>query len=75
MVGGREGNRGGLRTGGVGVNAVQGARHAGAEHIWREGRIKLTELITKKYTLDEINEGHADLMDGKNIRGVIVGQH
>jgi Zn-dependent alcohol dehydrogenase len=37
-----------------------------------EGRIKLTELITKKYTLDEINEGSADLMDGKDIRGVIV---
>ena len=33
------------------------------------------ELITKKYTLDEINDGYADLMDGKNIRGVIVSQH
>jgi Zn-dependent alcohol dehydrogenase len=38
-------------------------------------RIKLTELITKKYTLEEINEGYADLMDGKNIRGVVVHQH
>jgi Zn-dependent alcohol dehydrogenase len=28
----------------------------------------------KKYPLEEINEGYADLMDGKNIRGVIVGQ-
>jgi alcohol dehydrogenase (nicotinoprotein) len=43
--------------------------------LWNEGRIKLTELITKKYTLDEINEGYADLMDGKNLRGVIVHQH
>jgi len=34
-----------------------------------------TELITKKYTLEEINEGYADLMDGKNIRGVVVHQH
>ena len=40
-----------------------------------EGHIKLTELITKKYTLDEINEGYQDLMDGKNIRGVLVHQH
>jgi len=40
-----------------------------------EGHIKLTELITTKYTLDEINEGYQDLMDGKNIRGVIVRQH
>jgi Zn-dependent alcohol dehydrogenase len=43
--------------------------------LWNEGLIKLTELITKKYTLDEINEGHADLMDGKNLCGVIVRQH
>jgi Zn-dependent alcohol dehydrogenase len=62
-------------TGGVGVNAVQGARHAGAKRVWREGHTKLTELITKKYTLDEINEDYADLMNGKNIRGVIAGQH
>jgi alcohol dehydrogenase (nicotinoprotein) len=38
-------------------------------------RWSLTELITKTYTLDEINEGYQDLMDGKNIRGVIVHQH
>jgi Zn-dependent alcohol dehydrogenase len=38
-------------------------------------RIKLTELITKKYALDEINDGYQDLMDGKNIRGVVVHQH
>ena len=43
--------------------------------LWHEGRIKLDELITKRYTLDEINEGYQDLMDGKNIYGVIVHQH
>jgi S-(hydroxymethyl)glutathione dehydrogenase/alcohol dehydrogenase len=43
--------------------------------LWHEGRIKLDELTTKRYTLDEINEGYQDLMDGKNIRGVIVHQH
>jgi alcohol dehydrogenase (nicotinoprotein) len=43
--------------------------------LWHEGRIKLTELITKKYTLDEINDGYQDLMDGRNIRGVVVHQH
>jgi Zn-dependent alcohol dehydrogenase len=40
--------------------------------LWHEGHIKLPELITKRYTLDEINEGYADLMEGRNIRGVIV---
>ena len=43
--------------------------------LWHEGHIKLPELITKKYTLDEINDGYQDLMDGKNIRGVLVHQH
>ena len=43
--------------------------------LWHEGHIKLSELITKKYTLDEINDGYQDLMDGKNIRGVVVHSH
>jgi Zn-dependent alcohol dehydrogenase len=43
--------------------------------LWHEGHIKLTELVTRTYTLDEINEGYQDLMDGKNIRGVVVHQH
>jgi Zn-dependent alcohol dehydrogenase len=43
--------------------------------LWHEGRITLSELITKKHTLDEINDGYQDLMDGKNIRGVVVHQH
>jgi S-(hydroxymethyl)glutathione dehydrogenase/alcohol dehydrogenase len=43
--------------------------------MYRAGRLKLDELITKRYTLDQINEGYADLLDGKNIRGVIVHEH
>ncbi len=38
---------------------------------WRAGSLKLDELITKEYSLDEINEGFQDMRDGKNIRGVI----
>jgi alcohol dehydrogenase (nicotinoprotein) len=30
------------------------------------------ELTTRTYTHDEINEGYRDMLDGKNIRGVIV---
>lgn len=40
-------------------------------NMYRNGRLKLDELITKEYTLDKINEGYQDLRDGKNIRGVI----
>ena len=31
----------------------------------------LDELITARYTLDQINEGYADMHAGKNLRGVI----
>jgi Zn-dependent alcohol dehydrogenase len=34
--------------------------------------LKLDELITRTYTLDEINAGYQDMRDGKNIRGVIT---
>ncbi|MGP4014587.1 NDMA-dependent alcohol dehydrogenase [Saccharopolyspora sp. 5N708] len=39
--------------------------------LYRLGRLKLDELITRRYTLDEINQGYQDLEDGKIIRGVI----
>ena len=40
--------------------------------LYREGQLKLDELITKRYPLDEINEGYRAMRDGENIRGVIV---
>jgi alcohol dehydrogenase (nicotinoprotein) len=39
--------------------------------MYDQGRIKLDELATKYYTLDEVNQGYQDLMEGKLIRGVI----
>ena len=39
--------------------------------MYREGTLKLDELITNRYPLDDINRGYQDLRDGKNIRGVI----
>ena len=43
--------------------------------LWQAGDIKLTELVTRRYTLDQINEGYQDMMDGKNIRGVLIHEH
>jgi alcohol dehydrogenase (nicotinoprotein) len=40
--------------------------------LYRAGDLKLDELITATYTLDEVNQGYQDLLDGKNIRGVIL---
>jgi NDMA-dependent alcohol dehydrogenase len=40
--------------------------------MYRDGQLKLDELITRRYTLDEINLGYQHMRDGVNIRGVIT---
>ena len=39
--------------------------------LYQAGRLKLDELVTTTYPLDEINQGYEDMHAGKNIRGVI----
>jgi S-(hydroxymethyl)glutathione dehydrogenase/alcohol dehydrogenase len=39
--------------------------------LYQAGDLKLDELITSTYPLEQINQGYQDLLDGKNIRGVI----
>lgn len=39
--------------------------------LYREGMIKLDELVTERYTLDQINEGYQAMRAGTNIRGII----
>ena len=43
--------------------------------LYRVGDLKLDELITRRYRLDEVNEGYDDLVEGRTIRGVIVHEH
>jgi Zn-dependent alcohol dehydrogenase len=38
----------------------------------QHGKINLDNLVTKRYTLDQINEGFEDMLSGRNIRGLIV---
>jgi len=40
--------------------------------LYRSGDLKLEELITRRYRLDEVNDAYRDLEEGKNIRGVII---
>ena len=40
--------------------------------MYEAGTLKLDELVTQKYKLDDINEAMRDLRAGKNIRGVIA---
>src|ERR1700683_80215 len=43
--------------------------------LYQSGDLKLDELITRTYTLDQVNEGYDDLLAGKNVRGVVVHEH
>ena len=40
--------------------------------MYREGQLKLDELITRTYPLEGINDGYQAMRDGENIRGVVV---
>jgi NDMA-dependent alcohol dehydrogenase len=39
--------------------------------MYRDGKLKLDELVTREYSLDEVALGYEDMHAGKNIRGVI----
>jgi S-(hydroxymethyl)glutathione dehydrogenase/alcohol dehydrogenase len=43
--------------------------------LYQAGDLKLDEIITKTYTLEQVNEGYDDLLEGKNVRGVVVHEH
>ncbi|MEU1981879.1 Zn-dependent alcohol dehydrogenase [Nocardia sp. NPDC019395] len=43
--------------------------------MYRAGSLKLDELVTRRYSLGEINEAVADMHAGRNIRGVLVHSH
>jgi S-(hydroxymethyl)glutathione dehydrogenase/alcohol dehydrogenase len=40
--------------------------------LYRAGILDLDGMITRRYSLGEINEGYRDMREGKNIRGVLV---
>lgn len=39
--------------------------------LYRSGRLKLDELATRTYKLEDINTGYDDMREGRNLRGVI----
>jgi S-(hydroxymethyl)glutathione dehydrogenase/alcohol dehydrogenase len=60
---------------------IQGSLAGGANPIYemsnllslyRSGHLKVDEIITARYSLEQVNEGYHDLLAGKNIRGVIL---
>ena len=43
--------------------------------LYDEGHLKLDELITKRYTIDQVASGYADVRAGKVIRGLLEHAH
>ncbi|EME51523.1 dehydrogenase [Rhodococcus ruber BKS 20-38] len=41
-------------------------------NLYQTGELKVEELITRTYSLEQINQGYDDLLNGENIRGVLV---
>ncbi len=39
--------------------------------LHHEGKINIDDLVTKEYTIDEVNQGYLDLEAGLNVRGVV----
>ena len=39
--------------------------------MYKIGKLNIDDMITRQYRLDQINQGYQDMLDGKNIRGVI----
>jgi len=40
--------------------------------MYQAGQLKLDELVTKTYTLDQVAEAYEDMHAGRNIRGLVV---
>jgi S-(hydroxymethyl)glutathione dehydrogenase/alcohol dehydrogenase len=60
---------------------IQGALAGGANPIYempsllglyRSGHLKVDEIITRRYSLEQVNDGYRDLLEGRNVRGVII---
>jgi len=40
-------------------------------HLYQAGKLKLDELVTRTYPLEDINQGYQDMRDGVNVRGLL----
>jgi len=39
--------------------------------MYQAGKLNLDDMVTRRYRLDQINEGYQDMLEGRNIRGII----
>jgi S-(hydroxymethyl)glutathione dehydrogenase/alcohol dehydrogenase len=39
--------------------------------MYTAGKLNIDDMITREYSLEQVNEGFEDMLAGRNIRGVI----
>ncbi|OBI01008.1 NDMA-dependent alcohol dehydrogenase [Mycobacterium scrofulaceum] len=39
--------------------------------LYKLGQINLDDMVTREYTLEQINDGYRDMLEGRNVRGII----
>jgi S-(hydroxymethyl)glutathione dehydrogenase/alcohol dehydrogenase len=39
--------------------------------MYKVGKLNLDDMVTRQYKLEQINDGYRDMLEGKNIRGII----
>ena len=39
--------------------------------LYKLGQINLDDMVTREYSLEQINDGYRDMLEGRNVRGVI----
>ena len=39
--------------------------------LYDQGQLDLDSMVTRTYKLEDVNQGYADMLDGRNIRGVL----
>jgi S-(hydroxymethyl)glutathione dehydrogenase/alcohol dehydrogenase len=39
--------------------------------MYKAGKLNLDDMVTRQYKLEQVNEGYQDMLNGKNIRGII----
>jgi len=40
--------------------------------LYEQGQLDLDNMVTRTYTLDGVNDGYTDMLEGRNIRGVMI---
>ena len=39
--------------------------------MYKAGKLNLDDMVTRQYKLEQVNDGYRDMLEGRNIRGVI----